>query len=44
MFFAYFFAFSYCVGSVWATYAIIQGCIKGDEEFLKGNLFGGTLK
>ncbi len=34
MFFAYLFAFGYCILSIWATHAIIKGCERADEEFL----------
>jgi hypothetical protein len=37
MFFAYLFASAYCIGSIWATLAIIKGCVKGDDEFLKNH-------
>ncbi|MFB5195432.1 hypothetical protein ACE198_11015 [Neobacillus sp. KR4-4] len=35
MFFAYLFSFGYIIGSVWATYAIIKGCIEADDEFIE---------
>lgn len=37
MFVAYLFTFAYIIGSVWATYAILKGCLDADNDFMKGH-------
>ncbi|MGM0899703.1 MAG: hypothetical protein ACQEXB_01085 [Bacillota bacterium] len=37
MFVAYLFAIAYTLGSVWASQAIVKGCERADDEFLKSD-------
>lgn len=33
MFVAYLAAIAYVIGSIWATFAIVKGCIEADNNF-----------